>query len=305
MLPYFTLRDLENWGESGAKLAPPARLSVFGDPVAHSLSPQMHNPALAECGIDAQYVRIEVKTADFQRTLRLIHDAGFFGTNVTIPHKFTALQSVDVVEEQARRLGAVNTVIFRQGSAMGRNSDGPGFVRTVREEFGAALRDLRVLILGAGGGAGRAVAVQCALENCPQLLLANRTQEKAAALQRELAQQHAARGALVVPWDEASLASACQDADLIINGTNLGMRQEDPDLLPEGALESRHLVYDMVYKPLETRLYLAARRAGATVINGLPMLLHQGAVSFEWWFNRPAPLEVMRRGLWSAAGWQT
>ncbi|MBP7951835.1 MAG: shikimate dehydrogenase [Verrucomicrobiales bacterium] len=298
----FCFDDLANWPETGGRLDPPVRLSVFGDPVAHSLSPHLHNPALAASGIRAQYVRLLVRPGAFSAALRRIHDLGFIGTNVTIPHKFSALQAVDVVDAQARRLGAVNTVVFRDGRAFGSNSDGPGFVRSVREAFCAAVGDLRVLILGAGGGAGRAVAVQCALENCRHLTLVNRTPEKSAALAGEIAGFFPKNRLSVADWSGEALRRALPQVDLIINGTNLGMKPEDPPVLPQGCLEARHLVHDMVYRPAVTPLVAMARDAGASAVNGLPMLLHQGAVSFESWFSQPAPLEIMRQSLWAAAG---
>ena len=302
MFDFYTLDTIA----SAARLSPPARLSVFGDPVSHSLSPQMHNPALAACALDAGYVRVQVAGADFLDGLRTLRDLGFIGTNVTIPHKFTALDSVDEVDPAARRLGAVNTITFRpDGTAFGQNSDGPGFVRTVKEEFGAEVKDLRILLLGAGGGAGGAVAVQSALEGCRSLTLTNRTGSKAAAVAHSLRDLLPGDRCRTLPWTPEALANALSEIDLIINGTSLGMSPEDPALLPEGGLTSRHLVYDMVYKPLITPLVATARAAGALAINGLPMLLWQGVQSFEWWFHRPAPVAVMRAGLETAVRAQT
>lgn len=297
MFPFYTLQNIE----TAARQSPPARLAVFGDPVGHSLSPQMHNPALTACGIDAGYVRLQVKTDEFLPALRVLRDLQFIGANVTIPHKFTALDSVDEVEPAARRLGAVNTIIFRpDGSSLGRNSDGPGFVRTIQEEFQTPVKDLRILLLGAGGGAGGAVAVQSALEGCRQLILTNRTESKAQALASTLSDLLPGDRCRTIPWTADALREVLPEVDLIINGTSLGMSPDDPPLLPEGSLSGRHLVYDMVYKPLVTPLITAARQAGARAINGLPMLLWQGAQSFEWWFHRPAPVEAMRSGLTEA-----
>ena len=294
MFDFYTLDSLAE----AARLSPPARLSVFGDPVSHSLSPQMHNPALAACGLDVRYIRLQVERAGFLKALSAIRGLGFIGTNVTIPHKFTALDSVDKVDPAARRLGAVNTITFRSdGTSYGQNSDGPGFVRTVKEEFGAQVKDLRILLLGAGGGAGGAVAVQSALEGCRQLTLTNRTEAKAAAVADSLRDLLPGDRCRTIPWTPEALTAALPEIDLIINGTSLGMSPEDPALLPEGCLTSKHLVYDMVYKPLITPLVAAARAAGAQAINGLPMLLWQGVQSFEWWFDRTAPAGVMRAGL--------
>lgn len=297
MFPFFTLQNIHQ----ATKLSPPARLAVFGDPVQHSLSPQMHNPGLAACGMEASYVRLEVKKEDFSAALDLLRELNFVGANVTIPHKFTALESVDEIDPSALRLGAVNTILFRpDGSTLGRNSDGPGFVRTIKEEFQTSVRDLRILLLGAGGGAGGAVAVQSALEGCRQLVLTNRTESKARTLAGTLSDLLPGDRCRTLPWTPGALAGALPEIDLVINGTSLGMSPDDPPLLPPGSLTSRHLVYDMVYKPLITPLLMQAQAAGARAINGLPMLLWQGAQSFEWWFDRPAPVDAMRAGLQAA-----
>ena len=289
----FSFTDLDSF----PLLSPPARLAVIGDPIAHSKSPQMHNPALQHCGIDAQYVRVQVPVGSVGEALRKFAKAGFWGINVTIPHKFEALDTVDEVDPLARTLGAVNTVHIKDGRLIGYNSDGPGFLRSVKEAFKAEVKDLRVLILGAGGGAGRAVAVQCALEQCRALTLVNRTASKAEELAIELQQ----RGAMArsIAWDAEALAKVLPDVDLIVNGTSLGMKPEDAPLLPEGSLLSRHLVFDMVYRAggQLTQLGTLARDAGASYVDGVTLLLHQGGISFEHWFGRPAPLEVMRAGL--------
>ncbi|MGI8602342.1 MAG: shikimate dehydrogenase [Verrucomicrobiales bacterium] len=286
----YSVADLER----GLRLTPPARLAVFGDPVAHSRSPQLHNPALQACGIDAQYIRLHVPPADFEQALGQCRALGFLGTNCTIPHKFAALQAVDEPDALARQLGAVNTIVFRSGRMLGFNTDGPGLLRAVKEEFGLDLRDVRVLVIGAGGGAGRAAAIQCALERCPRLVLANRTRTKIESLARELAAFYPAN------WVTLQEHPDPRDADLVINATSVGMKKDDPQLMSPGQIESRHCVLDMIYSPPETALLCAAREQGARVANGLSMLLHQGAVSFEHWFQRPAPLEAMRAGLRSS-----
>ncbi len=300
MKPFYTVDDLNHW----EPLTPPAKLAVFGDPVEHSRSPQLHNPALKACGIDAQYIRIHVRPDELKPALEKVRDLGFLGVNCTIPHKFAALEAVDVVDDLARRLGAVNTLVFEDGKMLGFNSDGPGFLRALREEFSLDANDLRILVLGAGGGAGRAVATQCAIEHCERLVLVNRSHEKSLLLAGQLApyfRDDRLAGAVerlqAVPWDEKHLAEQLENTDLIINATSLGMKRADPDLLPSHLLQPHHLVYDMVYSPPRTRLLAEAAANGARTANGLSMLLYQGAISFEHWFNREAPVAAMREGL--------
>lgn len=294
----FTAADLDRWEQTGGKLSPSARLAVIGDPVAHSLSPEMHNPALRACGIDAQYVRLHLRPDEFRAALPKLKALGFIGCNCTIPHKFMALDAVDEVHPAARRVGAVNTLIFRPDKVLyGRNSDAPGFLRTVREEFGREVKDLRILVPGAGGGAGAAVATVCAMEGCKELILTNRTEDKVRQVAAGLHDLPGGSVTTVLPWKEDALEEALPRVDLIVNCTSLGMTPGDPEVVPHRLLRPHHLIYDMVYKPLITPLVAAAEAAGARAINGIPMLLWQGVYAFEWWFDRPAPVEAMRRGL--------
>jgi len=310
----YTMADLREWSSVTAGESPPIRLSVFGDPVAHSRSPQMHNPALQAAGIAAAYARLHILADELPEAFRLLPEHDFIGTNVTIPHKAAALALMDEADPQARRTGGVNTVVVEGRKLIGYSTDGPGIVRAVRADFGVDMRDLRVLILGAGGGAGRAIAVQCAIEGCARLVLVNRTFERAQALAAELApdfRETRVTGPLMrleaAPWDGAAFARQLPFIDLIINATPVGMvgmAGSGPDFLrlspiPASLLRPHHLVYDTVYTVDRTPLLLAAAEAGARGSNGLSMLLHQGALSFEIWFGRPAPLEVMRGALLS------
>jgi shikimate dehydrogenase len=295
-------------GESFRSLVPPARLAVLGDPVAHSKSPSFQNAALRSCGIAAQYVKIHVRSDELSTALRALPGADFLGTNVTIPHKAGALTSVDEADDYARRSGAANTIVVDGQKLIGFNTDGPGLLRALREEFYVDLRDLRVMLLGAGGGAGRAIAVQCALESCERLVLVNRTFEKAKNLVQELSSYFRsdrlvgpAERLEAIPHEERALREQLAKTDLVINATSIGMKRTDPRLLPPGLLTPNLMVYDTVYATGKTRLIEDAEAAGARVANGLSMLLHQGALAFEIWFARPAPLEIMRAALKAAS----
>lgn len=303
----YTIADLRNWRDATADASPPIRLAVFGDPVEHSKSPAMHNAALAKLGIEARYARLHVRADELAEAVRLLPGNGFIGANFTIPHKFAALDLMDEVDDSARKTGTVNTVLVDGGKLKGFSTDGPGLVRAVRSEFGVDIRDLRVMLLGAGGGAGRAIAVQCGLENCERLVLVNRTFEKAQSLAIELrpwfqgAKFHGPVARLdAVPWDETQLAFQLRHTDLVINATSIGMKLSDPSPLPAAILAPHLMIYDTIYTATRTPLLRAADLAGARGANGLSMLLHQGALSFEIWFNREAPLDVMRKALESA-----
>ena len=212
MKTIYALADLRDWEKRTRHISPPIRLGVLGDPVAHSLSPEMQNAALEKGGIPMRYALFQIAPDELEAALRLLRELDFVGVNLTVPHKIAALSFVDEVEERARKVGAINTIVFRDGKSLGWNTDGPGFERAIREEFFVDLRDMRVLLLGAGGGAGRALAYQCASENCERLVLVNRTFAKARALARELAGSFSGPRVLgpearlqAIPWGDPSL----------------------------------------------------------------------------------------------------
>ena len=143
----YTLADLQDWSVATADAVPPFRLAVFGDPIAHSRSPRMHNAALEQCGIAARYTRLHIKPNELAGALHLLPQAGFIGVNLTIPHKQAALTLLDEMDENARKIGAVNTIAIGDEKLKGFNTDGPGLVRAIRGEFGVDVRDLRVMVL--------------------------------------------------------------------------------------------------------------------------------------------------------------
>ncbi|MBJ7391030.1 MAG: shikimate dehydrogenase [Chthoniobacterales bacterium] len=300
----FTLDDLRARADGRGPLPPEVRLAVLGSPVEHSLSPAMHNAALEALGSDLRYAKIECPPEDLAAAVDLAHRANFLGLNLTIPHKFAALELCTELDDTARQLGAVNTLLFDGSRTAGFNTDGPGLVRAIREVFSFDLRDLRVMVLGAGGGAGSAAALQCALEKCPRLVLVNRTENKAHDIAQRAAELlHTDRlegpedPVTVIPLEPSALREQLTRTDLVINATSLGMKRTDPRLIPAAILTPDLMVYDMIYRPALTRLLEDAKSTGARTANGLSLLLHQGALSLEIWLNRPAPLDVMRRAL--------
>ncbi len=300
----YTLTDLQTWKKRGGSVSPPIRLGVVGNPVAQSFSPRMQNAALEKCGLAFQYAAFQIAPDELSEAISLFRDLDFIGVNLTAPHKMAAVALVDEVEERVRKIGAINTIAVVEGKLVGYNTDGPGFVRAIREEFSVDLRDLRIFLLGAGGGAGRALACQCALENCERLVLTSRTFEKAQNLAKELAPQFAGPRVLgpearleAVRWESATWRAQIARTDLVINATSLGLKVSDPSPLPHPLLAPHLMIYDLIYNPARTALLEAAAESGARGANGLSMLLHQGALAFEIWFDREAPLAVMRAAL--------
>jgi len=298
---FYTLEDLRRWDEFAPQFTPPARLAVIGNPVAHSRSPQMHNPGLQARGIDAQYIRVQVPSGSVAEALGLFAKHGFLGVNCTVPHKFEALAAVEEVDPLAEELGAVNTVALRDGHFHGYNSDGPGFLKSAEEAFETAIYDLRVLVIGAGGGAGRAVALQSVIAGCKGIVLMNRTVEKIEDLATECRRVAPTTPVEVRAWTAEALAEVVPQVDLIVNATTLGMKDGDEEVLDRDLIQHSHYVYDMVYRAQgHTPLIEAARERGAKTCDGLLLLLHQGGVSFDHWFGHPVPLAEMREGLLSS-----
>ena len=295
----YTLADLRKWDS----IDPPVRLAVFGDPVAHSLSPQMQNAALKTCKIDMQYARFQISPDELQSALDLIRELNFVGVNLTTPHKIAASKLMDEIDDNVKRIGAINTVKIDNAKLRGYNTDGKGFARAVRQEFAVDLRDLRVMILGAGGAA-RATALQCARENCERLVIANRTFATVQKLAEELREYFAGPRVLgpvprlqAIPWEEAAIRFQIAHLDLIVNATPLGLNRSDPSPIPARLLAPHLMIYDTVYREGRTPFVSAAIEAGARAANGLAMLLYQGALAFEIWFEREAPIEAMREAL--------
>lgn len=297
MADVYTMSDLISREVLDAGAATPVRLAVVGWPVGHSASPGMQQAALDAAGIAARYVRLEVAPGRVGEALMRMRELGFVGCNVTVPHKFEVMAACEVVDAAARVLGAVNTVSFEAAHTRGSNTDGPGFVRAIADEFGVGLGELKVVIVGAGGGAGQALAAQCAMQGVERLVLVNRTLEKLwplAARLRALAPQCEV---IDLALDDAALADACRAADLIVNASSVGLQPGAPPILPGACLRPGHLVYDCVYQAVPTPLLERAAALGCRSADGRSMLVHQGALAFQQWFPGTEPLAVMRAAL--------
>jgi shikimate dehydrogenase len=246
---------------------------VLGFPVAHSRSPAMMNAAFAELGLDWRYVKLPVPPERFAETVRALPGSGYRGANVTIPHKLAARALADELSPAAAAVGAANTLSFEDGLVLADNTDAGGLIDALGEDP----RGRSALVLGAGG-AGRA-AVWALREAGAEVAVWNRTPERARALAEEMGVAHAERSR--------------RAAGILVNATSLGLRGED--LPAELELEPAPLVVELVYGAAPTALSRWAEAAGARVVDGLEMLVRQGARSLERWTGRPAPLDAMRR----------
>lgn len=256
------------------------RAFLYADPAAHSLSPLMHGAAFAHAGLPGEYRAVRVPPAELPAALDRLREKEVLGANLSLPHKKAALAHLDDLTSAARDIGAVNTVIPRNGRLLGENTDAPGFL--------AALDAARAggtgvaAVLGAGGAAR--AAVWALRSQGREVRVVNRTPEKASALTRDLGGQ--AQPLAEVPWSEVTL---------LVNASSAGLSSPDETPLPDfdfAALPPEALVYDMVYQPRETRLMREARAAGVRAENGLPMLAHQARLAFLAWTGVAVPTSV-------------
>ena len=276
---------------------------LFGHPVEHSFSPLIHNAAFKALGLNYVYVPFAVQPGDLGAAVAALRALNMAGVNVTIPHKEAVLRHLDEVSAEVRLMGAVNTVVNQSGHLVGHNTDGPGFMEALSRRGGFAPRGSRILLLGAGGAA-RAVAIQLALAGAGLVTVANRNAGRARGLV-ELLSGHTAARAEFVGWDpgcpgpDGNLTNAARQADLIVQCTPLGMypRVDQIPEFPFAALRPGQLVCDLVYNPVRTKFLARAEAAGARVVDGLEMLICQGAVSFAMWTGHKAPADEMRRAL--------
>lgn len=268
---------------------------IFGDPVAHSLSPLMHNAAFEHCAINAIYVPFHVTADMLAPAVLALRALDIKGVNVTIPHKEAVIPLLDEVDLSARQIGAVNTVVNRNGRLIGYNTDSSGFIRSANQELGFSPRGKQVLLLGAGG-ACRA-AVQALLHaGVQRITVANRRVQRAVdllnSLQIDETQQLGAVG-----YRSVEFSQAVSHADLLVNTTSVGLHGESLDFLPLEKIKGSALIYDMVYTNVGTALVQQAGMRGLSCVDGLSLLAAQGEDAFYIWTGERLPQSFMRQQL--------
>jgi len=268
--------------------------AVIGDPVEHSLSPCFQNAAFQHLKLDFIYVAFTVKAENLGDAISGVRSLGIYGLNVTMPHKISVIKYLDELDERADRIKSVNTILNRNGKLIGYTTDGIGVLNALKYN-GVDPKGKKVVILGAGGAARS--ASYALSEVAGELVILNRTIERArnlASKVRKLIGSHAD-----VKWDgltEESLRREVREADILINATPVGMSPDvNGTLVEKRLLHPDMVVFDMIYHPLKTRLLREAEEVGAKTINGLSMLIHQGAASFEIWTGVEAPVDIMMK----------
>lgn len=287
----YTLEDLNQLEFSGTPLA------VLGFPVRHSISPAMHNAAIAKLReqdsrfLDWSYYRFEIAPEQLAEALPLFHRKNFLGLNLTVPHKVLAMDMVKGVSADGQRIGAVNTLVWDELGYDGFNTDGYGLKAGLKQDLDVELSGTHVLLLGSGGAA-RAAAVQCVLDGCASLTVANRSPERLQGLLDAL--QKIQHDAVIRGCSLQALPEALPDSGVVINATSMGLKAEEGAPIDMEAIPSRWSVYDMIYNPAQTVLLQQAAARGMSVANGLSMLVHQGARALEIWSHADVDAHAMQ-----------
>lgn len=289
--PVLSLADLEAWSRPGVALA------VLGHPIGHSLSPAMHNAALAELARDERafaewrYYRFDVHPDELPQALSLLHEKRFLGVNLTVPHKVIAFAHVAEIDPAARPVGAVNTLKWTSQGWHGFNTDGYGLATAIGETLGLQLAGSSILLLGSGGAA-RSAAVECLRRDCASLWIANRSPGNLQALLDTVAV--VANGIPVRGFPPSDVPADFPAGTLVINATSSGLQPDEPPPIELKALARPAAVYEMIYNPPQTPLLRQAEALKIPQANGLSMLIHQGAKSLEIWSgvsaSRSAPI---------------
>ena len=288
-------------------------IGVIGYPVSHSRSPQMHNAAIADLGLNFVYLPFNVKPQDLEDAIKGFKAQQLVGVNVTIPHKQVVIPMVDQLSTQADLIGAVNTLIFEEDQIYGHNTDAEGFIQAMEETLNLSQielpsQDIKVVVLGAGGAA-RAIIVALALNGATEIIIANRTRARAKHLIRDLGCKFSGLERMsqvqfkFAEINSEELANHISTSHLLVNTTSVGMiASNEIDLFNLDALSVRTVVYDIVYTPPVTALMKAAQIRGCPTIGGIGMLVHQGSIAFQKWTNVVPNVSIMRQALLQSLG---
>lgn len=276
-------------------MSPPKKIyAVIGDPVSHSLSPRMHKAAFQAAGLDAEYIAVHVKSDELKSFMERARKE-LSGFNITVPHKAAIIPYLDDISEQSKLSRSVNTVSIKDGRFYGDSTDGYGLETALKEDFGLELDKISVLFVGTGAAA-RAVSFYFLSKNAKGLFFANRTLSNAKPLVNELKRSYPASNLDCCSLDDSGrLDSFLNKVEVVIQSSSLGLKSDDPSPIPRECFRSGICYYDTIYK--NTNFLQYAKFAGCRCADGLSMLLHQGAKSFEIWTGIPAPVEAMRKVL--------
>lgn len=278
------------------------QVGLIGWPISHSLSPAMHNAAFAELGLEWRYNLFPTKSADLELMLKSFEAKNIVGANVTMPHKQTIVSYLDHVSDDARIMGAVNTIHVKAGEFLGYNTDWVGFMNALNDA-GYEPAGMRIAILGAGGAA-RAACYSLAQASADRITVVNRTVKHGVRLVNDMTEAFPACQIEFKPLSFGTLNQLSANVDLLVNATSVGMHPNVGDSLwpADLTISDKTICYDVIYKPIYTLFLKQAENTGHTTINGLGMLVHQGVVAFEIWTGQNAPLYTMKEACLEALG---
>ncbi|MBI5682194.1 MAG: shikimate dehydrogenase [Deltaproteobacteria bacterium] len=272
-------------------------LGIFGYPITHTLSPIMHNTALKAKGIDMVYLPFEVSPDSIKTAVNAIRALNIHGVNITIPHKETVLSFLDEISEEAKLIGAVNTVVNCNGRLIGYNTDGDGYIASLKRDLNFNVKGKKVVLLGAGGAA-RAILAAAAKRGAKNVVIVNRTLQRAVSLADEFKRHFPNRDISASGMDREEFKRHLPDANLIINTTSLGMEGRGELDIPFDVVPKKQtIVSDIVYKPSQTSFLKKAGRYKIRTHRGLGMLVEQGAISFKLWTGQDMPKELVYKAL--------
>ncbi len=268
-------------------------LCLIGNPVEHSISPQMHNAMFKELNLDFALVSFKVEETELSDAVKGIRALGIKGGNVTLPHKTSIMKLLDEIDDSSKEVDSVNTFLNDNGILKGFNTDGIGALKAL-EENGISLKNKKVVIIGAGG-ASKSISHVVAMESPSELVILNRNISKAKSIADKI-NKKLGKKARVFELSSENLKSELKDTDILINCSSVGMKPNlNETTVSKEFLHKNLTVMDIIYNPLETRLLKEAKSVGAKTINGIGMLVNQGALAFEIWTGKKAPVELMRR----------
>ncbi len=268
---------------------------VFGYPVSHSLSPVFQNAAFEFLGLDYIYIPLEVKPENLKIATEALRIFNWIGVNVTIPHKKEIMKYIDELDETSKILGVVNTIHNIDGKLKGYITDGDGFIRSLKENGNFIPEGKNIFILGAGGSS-YAICGALIKEKVNYIFISNRTYENALKLRKHLNKKLNFKNVEVIPFEKRNEKYIWENIDLLINTTSVGMKENDPLLIEKVNIEKVKFVYDIVYNR-KTELLKVAEELKIKNLDGLSMLIYQGAISFEIWTGKKAPIEIMKKSL--------
>lgn len=268
--------------------------ALLGYPVKQSLSALMHNTAFRHLGLDYIYIPFDIEQKDLKTTVEGLKTMNFTGFNLTMPHKQEIMQYLEEISKEAKLIGAVNTVVKENGRLIGYNTDGKGYIASLEEEK-IPVKNQKVVMVGAGGAA-KSIAIQLAMEGVEEILLLNRTPEPAEEIANTITENIPGCGIKVQEFNQSNLQKALEEANILINCTPLGMySMKDSSIIEDESILRKDLVVsDLVYNPAETKLLGQGKNRGCKTINGLGMLIWQGAFAFNMWTGEDMPVEVVR-----------